>query len=289
MRGDHGHSATAGPPGPAGPRTERDVRRRTLSQNFLSGSLAVSAYLDAVELGTDCLVLEVGAGDGTLTEALAPKCRELIAYELDPVLARRLRTRVGGITGVRVVEGDFLAARPPRQRFQVVGNVPFSLTSKIVDWCLGAAALTSATVITQLEYAKKRSGAYGRWSLLTVRTWPVFSWELRGRIPRTQFRPVPRVDAGILHLARRSAPLIPQAKAGSYARIVELGFSGVGGTLYSSLIRRYDPSRAAAAFRAAGVDRDTVVAFVNPDAWLRIFEALDHDGPGPGRRGGPQD
>src|SRR5205823_11465676 len=106
--------------------------------------------------------------------------------------------RLGGRAGVRVEAGDFLAARPPPRPFQVVGNVPFSITSDVVGWCLVAPALRSATLITQLEYARKRTGGYGRWSLVTVRTWPVFSWELRGRIPRQRFRPVPRVDAGVL-------------------------------------------------------------------------------------------
>jgi 23S rRNA (adenine-N6)-dimethyltransferase len=259
---------------PRGPRSERDLRRRMLSQNLLRGSPAVAQYLALVDIDPDRLVVEVGAGDGALTVALAPRCRELVAYELDPELARQLEARVADQPGVRVEVGDFLASRPPREDFQVVGNVPFSRTSQIVDWCLGAQRLRAATIITQLEYAKKRTGAYGRWSLLTVRTWPRFSWELRGRIARTQFRPVPAVDGGVLHIARRDPPLVPDAQQPRYDRMVELGFSGVGGSLYQSLIRRYPPKRVAEAFRVAAVDRATVVAYVSPDQWLRIFQAL---------------
>jgi 23S rRNA (adenine-N6)-dimethyltransferase len=174
-----------------------------------------------------------------------------------------------------VVIGDFLAARPPREPFQVVGNAPFSLTSPIVDWCLSARAMTGATLITQLEYARKRTGAYGRWSLRTISTWPQVQWELLGTISRTQFRPVPRVDAGILRIARRDQPLIDPARLGAYQDAVRLGFGGVGGSLQASLRRSYPAAQLAAAFRTAGIERGAVVGFVSPAQWIELFRVLD--------------
>jgi 23S rRNA (adenine-N6)-dimethyltransferase len=223
----------------------------------------------------DGLCLEVGAGEGILTQRLARRCRELIAYELDPDLADRLTSRLRDAPNVRVVSGDFLAARPPRTPFRVVGNAPFSVTSPIVDWCLAAPTMTSATLITQLEYARKRTGGYGRWSLLTVSTWPRVRWEQRGTISRLQFRPVPRVDAGILHLDRRPVPLIPPARLGAYQRAVRAGFNGAGGSLLASLRREYPAGRLTPAFRAAGIDKGAVVAFVSPDQWVELFQVLD--------------
>jgi 23S rRNA (adenine-N6)-dimethyltransferase len=111
--------------------------------------------------------------------------------------------------------------------------------------------------------------------LLTISTWPELDWELRGTIPRTHFRPVPRVDAGILHIARRREPLIPPGRLAAYRRAVEAGFSGVGGSLLASLRRQYPAARLAAAFQAAGVDRSAVVAFVTPGQWIDLFRRLD--------------
>jgi 23S rRNA (adenine-N6)-dimethyltransferase len=255
-------------------RTERDVRRRVLSQNFLREPGA-DRYVELLTLDPGLPCVEVGAGSGVLTVRLAGRCPQLVAYEVDPQLGQQLSTKFHGRPGVRVVVADFLSSPPPAEPFQVVGNVPFSLTSAIVDWCMRAEKMTAATIITQLEYARKRTGAYGRWSLLTVSSWPEFSWELRGSIERTQFRPVPRVDAGVLHLARRKTPLVPPERLAAYHRMVELGFSGVGGTLYSSLRRGYAGDLVADAFRSAGLDRSVVVAFVTPDQWLQIFAVLD--------------
>jgi 23S rRNA (adenine-N6)-dimethyltransferase len=258
-----------------GRRNDRDQRRRELSQNYLRSPEAARQFLTAVRLPPDGLCLEVGAGEGILTTRLAATTGEVIAYEIDEHLASRLIARVSARPNVRVVLGDFLAARPPSRPFQVVGNAPFSLTSPIIDWCLRAPHLTVATLITQLEYARKRTGGFGRWSQLTVSTWPRMRWELRGTIPRTEFRPVPRVDAGILRLERRAEPLISPARQAAYRRLVQAGFTGVGGSVQASLRRTYPPDKVAAACAGAGVDRRTIVGYVTPDQWIQIFLALD--------------
>lgn len=258
-----------------GARGVRDVRRRVLSQNLLRGAGAADEFLDTIALRPDEFCLEVGAGQGILTERLAARCRDVVTYEVDPHLASGLESRLRGYSNVRIVIGDFLAAQPPTTPFHLVGNVPFSITSPIVDWALHAKNMTATTIITQLEYAKKRTGAYGRWSLVTVRTWPEFTWELRATISRFQFRPVPRVDAGVVHIGRRTNPLISPAKRNSYLRTVELGFSGVGGSLYASLSRRYPAATLSAAFAAVGLDRNTIVAFVHPEQWVDLVNILD--------------
>jgi 23S rRNA (adenine-N6)-dimethyltransferase len=158
----------------------------------------------------------------------------------------------------------------------VVGNIPFALTAAVVDWCLAAPALTTATLLTQLEYARKRTGDYGRWSRLTIATWPLVGWHLAGRVPRTAFRPMPRVDGGILHLVRRPVALVPEGALPAYRRMVDLGFSGVGGSLAASLARRY--GGAAAACRAARIPPDRAVGEVWPEQWLTLFRLLHRHG-----------
>ncbi|MGO9081315.1 MAG: rRNA adenine N-6-methyltransferase family protein, partial [Streptosporangiaceae bacterium] len=100
-------------------------------------------------------------------------------------------------------------------------------------------------------------------------------WDLLGTIPRTQFRPVPRVDAGILRLARRPEPLIAPGRLGAYRRMVQAGFSGVGGSLLASLRGQYPAAALRAAFQAAGIGPQTVVAFVGPAQWVDLFRHLE--------------
>ncbi|MES5818665.1 ErmE/ErmH/ErmO/ErmR family 23S rRNA (adenine(2058)-N(6))-methyltransferase [Streptomyces sp. RG80] len=249
---------------------------RALSQNFLTDRAAAArlAELAVPRLRQSPLLLEVGAGKGALTDLLAPRCRELRAYEIDPRLLPALRTRFARLPHVHVVAGDFLAARPPRTPFSVAGNVPFSRTADIVDWCLRAPALTDATLLTQLEYARKRTGDYGTWTRLTILSWPRHEWRLVGRVGRNSFRPVPRVDAGIVRIERRRTPLLDAGAHEGWRRLVELGFSGVGGSLHASLRREHPRRRVDAAFRWACLDPRALVGEVPPGAWLRLHEVL---------------
>ncbi|EPD66440.1 MULTISPECIES: ErmE/ErmH/ErmO/ErmR family 23S rRNA (adenine(2058)-N(6))-methyltransferase [Streptomyces] len=247
-----------------------------LSQNFLADRAAAEHLARlAVPHGHEApLLLEVGAGKGALTERLAPRCRELRAYEIDRRLLPALRARFADTPHVTVIGGDFLHADPPCAPFAVAGNVPFHRTSAIVDWCLRAPALTEATLLTQLEYARKRTGDYGSWTLVTVLSWPRHEWRLVGRVDRSRFRPVPRVDAGVVRIERRSTPLLDRAAHAGWRHLVELGFSGVGGSLHASLRRAYPRRRVDAAFRAAGLDPGALVGQVSPERWLRLYDVL---------------
>ncbi|MFI5487357.1 ErmE/ErmH/ErmO/ErmR family 23S rRNA (adenine(2058)-N(6))-methyltransferase [Micromonospora echinaurantiaca] len=254
--------------------TERDRSRRVLSQNFLADPAAIARLVRAARPDPDRLVLEVGAGRGQLTRPLAARCRRLIAYEVDPVAGADLAAVCAALPTATHRQADFLASDPPPEPFEVVGNIPWSLTSAVVRWCLAAPTLRAATLLTQLEYARRRSGDYGRWTRLTVLTWPEFGWRLVGRVPRTAFRPVPRVDAGVLRLERRSEPLLPPAALPAYRRTVATGFDGVGGSLAASLARHHPRARLAAALRATRLDPATPVGHVWPEQWLVLFRLL---------------
>ncbi|GLW07130.1 23S rRNA (adenine(2058)-N(6))-methyltransferase Erm(O) [Microtetraspora sp. NBRC 13810] len=268
--GDHSHTQKQVRNGGGHTRPGRD-RRREFSQNFLTDAAEIGRIVRAARPARDGLILEPGAGEGHLTRALADHCRKVIAYEIDPLLAGRLAARTRDDDRIEVARGDFTTARAPGRPFAVVGNIPYSVTAGIVRWCLRAPDLTSATLVTQWEYARKRTGDYGRWSRLTVTTWPRYAWELHGRIDRERFRPVPQTDSAIMRIERRPAGLLPAGTLADYAEFVELGFGGHGGTLYASLSRRHPPGVVGDAFARAGVDPAAVVAYVHPDQWLTLF------------------
>lgn len=241
--------------------------RMKYSQNFLRSKEVVAVFGDALTGGNLCV--EVGAGDGALTGAIAARYERVLAYEIDPLVCRRLAER-GVPRNVELREASILDVRPPGERFDVASNVPFGITSQVVRWCLEADSLRQATLITELAYARKRTGDYGRWSKLTVETYPWYEWSLLERIARTAFRPMPSVDAALIRLVHREVPLISEADRSEWVEFVGMGFSGRGGSLYRSL----KPALGAHArkrFQAAGIDPDAVVAFVPPDAWVQLF------------------
>lgn len=248
--------------------------RKALSQNFLADPRLAERLVADSGVGPADLVIEVGPGDGMITRPLLATARRVIAYEKDRHFAERLRSRLGHHAHFSCRLGDFRDARAPSEPFAVVANAPFGITTDIVRWCLRAQALTAATLVTQLEFARKHTGDYGRWSRLTVAHWPEWRFDLGRRIGRREFRPVPNVDAAVLRLERRPKPLLPKAALRDYRDLVDLGFSGVGGSLAASL-RRVAPARLAArACAEAGIARDRPVGLVPPDRWIALFNAL---------------
>lgn len=262
-------------------------RRKTLSQNFLHSPSALQLVVRLAAPGTGDLVVEPGAGEGVLTRALARRGCRIVAHEVDPALTARLRARTRELPRVSTVRGDFLRSRSPREPFAVVGNIPFSRTSDIVRWCLEAPELTSATLVTQLEYARKRTGDYGRWSLLTVRTWPEYEWRLAARVARRHFTPAPRTDCAVVRLERRAVPLLVPESLDAYREFTAYGFTGVGGSLFATLRTRHPVRRVRAAFGALGLDEAVPVGEVSPALWLALFTSLHghgaaHAPPAPG-------
>ncbi|MGI5217909.1 23S ribosomal RNA methyltransferase Erm [Nocardia sp. CA-290969] len=253
--------------------------RKRLSQNFLTDPATARRIVAASGIGRADLVLEVGPGDGMLTRHLVRRAGRVVAYEKDPHFARRLSTRYTADDRIHIVNADFRSVRPPAQPFAVVANIPFGASTDILRWCLDAPGLTSATLLTQYEFARKHSGDYGRWSKLTITHWPDSVPALGERIGRGEFFPVPKVDGAILRIVRRRVPLLPARSRAEYRRMVELGFSGIGGSLAASL-RRTHPTRAVtAACAAAGIGTDLPVGLVPPAAWLTLYHRLYETGP----------
>jgi 23S rRNA (adenine-N6)-dimethyltransferase len=203
-------------------RTPRDERRRRLGQNFLRADLAGALVADAAFSPGD-LVVEIGAGRGACTLALARRGVRVIALEKDPAWAAALRHEVRRrrLGAVSVVCADARDARMPRRPFRVFGSLPFGATTDILRRLLAdpESALQRMDVVVQWEVARKRAAVPPSTALST--TWvPWWTFEVGRRIPARAFRPVPRVDAAMLHIARRRPPLLPAHMAPAYAEFV---------------------------------------------------------------------
>jgi len=140
-------------------RTARDARRRALAQNFLRSRAAERLVRDAAVQAGD-VVLELGAGTGVLTAALARRAVRVLVVELDPDWARRLLEQFAENQRVFVIQGDALAFPLPGEYFRVVANLPFNRTTAALKCLLDPAnALVRADVVVQAEVARRLPGS----------------------------------------------------------------------------------------------------------------------------------
>jgi 23S rRNA (adenine-N6)-dimethyltransferase len=173
-------------------------------------------------VGPDELVLDFGAGSGRLTAELAGAADRVLAVELDPHWAERLR---GRWENVRVVLADAAIVELPHEPFRVVANLPFHRTTAILRHLLDdpGVPLARADLIVEWSVAVKRALPWP--STLNDVLWGAwYSSAVTRRLPRSSFRPAPRVDAGVLVLERRASPLVPEECVESYRSFVAAGF-----------------------------------------------------------------
>jgi 23S rRNA (adenine-N6)-dimethyltransferase len=142
------------------------------------------------------LVLDLGAGTGALTRPLAATGARVVAVELHPRRAERLRRLE--TDGVRVVEADLLEVPLPDRRYRVVANPPFALGGPLLRRLVapGSRLVAADLVLERAMVAYYTTGRRRRWE----RTWEVS----RGpNLPRRALTPPPGVDVGVLRLRRR--------------------------------------------------------------------------------------
>jgi 23S rRNA (adenine-N6)-dimethyltransferase len=258
--------------------TERDVRRRTHSQNFLRSHGLVRTLVRDAKVGADDIVIEPGAGTGVITAELAKRARRVVAIELDPDWARRLEERFADVPNVEVRHEDFFEYGLPRAAYRVFANIPLGVTTRLLRHLLHdpRRAPARADLIVQLEVARKHSRARAP-NALTASWQPWYELELVRRIPAQAFRPVPRVDAALLAITKRTEPLLEPAERGAFAAFVDAAFAGR--TVWEGLRRVLTANQVKQLRRHSGLPADAAPASLTVADWVALYEGARRFGP----------
>ena len=171
-------------------------------------------------------MLDLGAGGGPLTRALAEAGARVQAVEIDSVALRALEARFAADPRVDVVEADATTMALPTEPFSVVANLPFAAGTAILRRLLGdpRVPLVQLDAIVEWGLAAKRTAVWP--STVLSCTWGAwYELSLVRRVPRACFAPPPSVDTAVLRAGRRSEPLVPRGEAGGYEALVRRAFA----------------------------------------------------------------
>jgi 16S rRNA (adenine1518-N6/adenine1519-N6)-dimethyltransferase len=239
--------------------------RKALGQHFLISRKVVEAIVEACDVQPDVPVLEVGPGIGTLTRALVERGAPVTAVELDQRAVEVLQETVGGFPNVRIIHADILtldlAALFDSQRWTVVGNLPYYITTPVIIRILEhAAAVRLAVFMVQREVADRLCAApggkeYGAISVL-VQVYAEVSRVIK--VPRGAFLPPPSVDSSVVRFAMRPEPLVPPDLRHAFFTIVRAAFGQRRKTLENALaaggVLDGDRQAVTHALQTAGID-----------------------------------
>ena len=205
--------------------------RKRWGQNFLVDRNLLEKIVRTIDPKKSDSILEIGPGEGALTELIYPIVKEMVAIEIDPMLIEHLKNRES-LKGLNIVHGDVLLQDienlPVKNLVRVIGNIPYNITSPIIFWLIEQLHFwDDAFIMMQKEVAERLSAvvgtkAYGRF---TVVTGAYLNMEYCFTIPPDVFIPKPKVDSAIIRFTKKENPLISDEKYMRFNKLVSAAFS----------------------------------------------------------------
>ena len=262
-------------------RRHRITLQHRLGQNFLIDPGLRDAIADAAVTDGGDEILEVGAGVGTLTIALATRARRVVAVEFDRALIPALREVVAGHAEVEVVQADILrydvARAFPEGGEVAAGNIPYNLTGALIRKLLDRAPRPRRLSLVVQKEVGERWAATTSASLGTVAVQLFAEPRVVMTVPASSFTPAPKVDSALVILEVRDKPAVDVADTDRFLRFVEDVFQfrrkQVGGTL--ARIGGISGAESAARLSELGIDAARRPQTLTLPEWEAVYGAFN--------------
>ena len=261
--------------------------RKGLGQHFLTDRSLLARIAAASGASAGDVVLEVGPGPGGLTAALLERGTTVVAIERDPRMASLL-TREFRDRPFVLVEGDALELDWARlvapwttqgATWRVVGNIPYYITSPLLEKALTPPLPASVTFLVQEEVARRLAASAGDddYGALTVGIAAAARAELAMRIGRGACSPTPKVASAVVHLVPHEIPPIAPQRVGDLRRLVVSLFSYRRKRMQRVLREATGVSAevAASLLAAARIDPDVRPEVVTLEQFVALLDAMD--------------
>jgi len=176
-------------------------------------------------------IIEIGPGEGALTQIILPKVNDMISIEIDPLLIDKLSNSVM-LKNLKIVHEDILKTNiydleidnPAR----IIGNIPYNITSQIIFWLIEQLDYWSdAFIMVQKEVAHRLVAEAGtkEYGRLTVVVGAYLDVEYCFTIPPTVFIPRPKVDSAFIRFSKKKNALIDDHKYIRFNKLVRAAFN----------------------------------------------------------------
>jgi 16S rRNA (adenine1518-N6/adenine1519-N6)-dimethyltransferase len=214
--------------------------QKKLGQNFLVNPEVLQKIIASAELTVKDYVVEVGPGLGILTTELAQTAKKVTAIELDRHLIPPLKKNLAGFDNVEIKNQDALETRLPTETYKLVANIPYYITSPLLNHYLQPKSHTEKrpsriVLLVQKEVAQKICAKDKNQSLLSLEVKIFGDPEIAGIVHKSSFFPQPKVDSAIIVVSVHEQPRIKDIK--TFFVLAKAAFSQKRKTLSNSLTR----------------------------------------------------
>lgn len=269
--------------------------KKSLGQNFLFDPAILERIVQAGEVGPEDVVLEIGPGAGSLTQALAAVAKRVVAVELDNRLIPLLEETLGDLPNAEIVHGDILEVNLQSlisnslisNHYKVVANIPYYITSAVIRHLLEAPVKPTMIVLTvQKEVAERICAAPPEMSVLAVSVQVYGRPRIAGQIPAGAFYPRPDVDSTMVRIDLLPEPVITNEEADKFFEVVKAGFSQKRKQLRNSLASglHLKTGDADTLLTKAGIEPARRAETLTIEEWMGLYRSTQGD-KGTGKQG----
>lgn len=221
--------------------------KKSLGQNFLFDKNLLNAIANDGDVSSDDLVLEIGAGAGTLTEVLASKANRVISFEIDKSLIPILEEKKNHCGNIEFHYQDFMEADVESLfdgKARVVANIPYYITTPIIFRLVEhIEKFKSILVLIQKEVAERFAGSHGskEYGVTSVILQSIFNVSIPRIVRKECFTPAPKIDSALCKLVPHDKYKI--SNFDKFRDFVHLAFSMRRKTLINNLKSKFDKDK----------------------------------------------
>lgn len=254
-----------------------------LGQNFLTNPAIAQKIVGSANLSKTDNVLEVGPGKGILTGFLSQKAGRVLAIEIDETLTGILKKKLADQNNTEVIGGDMLKINLPKlleeknfQKYKVVANLPYYITSKIIRLLLETKYPPAEMVLmVQNEVGERICAPSGRESILSISVKFYAEPEILFFVPRENFDPTPEVDSVVIKISRKNQ--IPEIDIKMFFALVRAGFSAKRKMLVNNLATSFHISKKEVSeiLKRAGIEPTQRAQELKMEDWVKLLKIID--------------
>lgn len=256
--------------------------KRALGQNFVVDPNTVRRIAHLAGVGPGDHVVEIGAGLGSLTLALAETGADVTAVEVDDNLLPLLHSNVEGLSNVHVVHADAMhldweTLLASSDRWALIANLPYNVATPLVaDVLDDVPQVHRMLVMVQKEVGERfcaspSTPAYGA---LSVKVAFHARARIAGLVPASVFLPRPNVESALVEIVRHETPIDPTIVASRMFALVKAGFAKRRRMLRGALAGLVSPDQ----FDAAGIAPTARAEELSVHDWIRLTHATSRKG-----------
>ena len=255
--------------------------KKSLGQHFLRSEKALKTIIEAGEIKQGETVLEIGPGEGTLTEKLLESGAKIIAVEKDDELFEFLKQKFGD--QITLVHDDILNFQTSElPTYKLIANIPYNITGAILKKFLSEEnPPTKMVLLVQKEVAERiiarpRHGVsgYGKESVLSISVKAYGEPKLIEKVLAGSFAPAPKVDSMIISINNISKDFFKNFSEKSFFQMLKAGFQSKRKKLSSNLANIFDKNTVKSAFVELNMDENVRAEDIDIEMWKKLADCL---------------